>query len=62
MTTTDNPKRFGIRAATAKSASASAIGESRMYYAITTTFAALMIFVPTFIGLRDRTNADWRSR
>jgi hypothetical protein len=31
-----------------------------MYYAITTTFAALSIFVPSFIALRDRSNADWR--
>jgi hypothetical protein len=33
-----------------------------MYYAITTTFAALTIFTPTFIALRDRTNANWRQR
>jgi hypothetical protein len=26
-----------------------------------TTFAALTVFVPSFIALRDRTNADWRS-
>ena len=36
--------------------------EKHMYYAITTTFAALTVFVPTFIGMRDRTNANWRSR
>ena len=24
-------------------------------------FAALTVFVPTFIGIRARTNADWRA-
>jgi hypothetical protein len=33
-----------------------------MYYALVSTFAGLTIFVPTFIGLRSRTNADWRNR
>ena len=33
-----------------------------MYYAITTTFAALTVFTPAFIAMRDRTNANWRSR
>jgi hypothetical protein len=33
-----------------------------MYYAITTTFAALTIFTPAFIAMRDRTNSNWRSR
>ena len=33
-----------------------------MYYAITTTLLALTVFTPTFIALRDRTNANWRSR
>jgi hypothetical protein len=33
-----------------------------MYYALTTTFAALTVFVPTFIGMRDRTNSDWRKK
>jgi hypothetical protein len=33
-----------------------------MYYAITTTFAALTVFVPTFIGMRDRTNSNWRQK
>ena len=33
-----------------------------MYFAMITTFAALSIFTPTFIALRDRTNANWRSR
>ena len=32
-----------------------------MYDAIILTFAALTIFVPSFIALRDRTNANWRS-
>jgi hypothetical protein len=31
-----------------------------MYDAIVATFAALTVFVPTFIGVRARTNADWR--
>jgi hypothetical protein len=33
-----------------------------MYDAIVATFAALTVFVPTFIGLRARTNADWRDQ
>jgi hypothetical protein len=33
-----------------------------MYDAIVATFAALTVFVPTFIGLRARTNADWREQ
>lgn len=33
-----------------------------MYDAIVTTFAALTVFVPTFIGMRARTNADWRDQ
>ena len=32
-----------------------------MYYAIVTTFAALTVFVPTFIGIYSRTNDNWRS-
>jgi hypothetical protein len=32
-----------------------------MYTLLIATFAALTIFVPTFIGMRDRTNANWRS-
>ncbi len=32
-----------------------------MYETIVATFAALTVFVPTFIGLRASTNADWRS-
>jgi hypothetical protein len=31
-----------------------------MYDAIVATFAALTVFVPTFIGVRARTNANWR--
>jgi hypothetical protein len=33
-----------------------------MYDAIVTTFAALTVFVPAFIGMRARTNADWRDQ
>jgi hypothetical protein len=33
-----------------------------MYDVIVATFAALTVFVPTFIGLRARTNADWREQ
>jgi hypothetical protein len=33
-----------------------------MYNAIVATFAVLTVFVPTFIGVRARTNGDWRSR
>lgn len=29
-----------------------------MYEFLLTTFAALTVFVPTFIGIRARTNAD----
>lgn len=32
-----------------------------MYYAIVSTFFALTVFTPTFIGMRARTNANWRS-
>jgi hypothetical protein len=32
-----------------------------MYTALVCTFAALSIFVPTFIGLRASTNANWRT-
>lgn len=32
-----------------------------LYYALVSTFAALTVFVPTFIGLRDRSNSDWRA-
>jgi len=53
---------LGPRAALAISCDRRAKGETRMYYAITTTFAALTVFTPTFIALRDRTNANWRSR
>ena len=31
-----------------------------MYYAILTTMFGLTIFVPTFIGMRARTNRNWR--
>lgn len=33
-----------------------------MYFAILALASASTIFVPSFIGIRDRTNADWRSR
>jgi hypothetical protein len=32
-----------------------------MYFAITTTVLALTVFVPSFIGLRARSNANWHS-
>lgn len=33
-----------------------------MYNVLLTTFAALTVFVPTFIGIRSSTNAEWRDR
>jgi hypothetical protein len=33
-----------------------------MYTAIVATAFASTIFFPSFIGIRARTNADWRSR
>lgn len=35
--------------------------ETRMYDLLIATFAALTVFVPTFIGIRARTNANWRT-
>jgi hypothetical protein len=32
-----------------------------MYEFLVATFAVATVFVPTFIGIRARTNADWRS-
>lgn len=32
-----------------------------MYLALEATVFALTVFVPLFIALRDRTNANWRS-
>lgn len=32
-----------------------------MYIAMIAFFAASTIFVPSFIGIRARTNANWRS-
>jgi hypothetical protein len=32
-----------------------------MYLALITLVSASTIFVPSFIGIRARTNADWRS-
>ncbi len=31
-----------------------------MYYLLETAAFAAMIFVPSFIGIRARTNANWR--
>jgi hypothetical protein len=31
-----------------------------MYDLLIATFAGLTVFVPTFIGIRARTNANWR--
>ena len=31
-----------------------------MYELLIATFATLTVFVPTFIGIRARTNADWK--
>jgi hypothetical protein len=31
-----------------------------MYELLIATFATLTVFVPTFIGIRARTNSDWR--
>jgi hypothetical protein len=31
-----------------------------MYALLIATFATLTVFVPTFIGIRARTNADWK--
>jgi hypothetical protein len=33
-----------------------------MYDLLIATFAALTVFTPVFIGIRARTNADWRTR
>jgi hypothetical protein len=33
-----------------------------MYVALITAVFASTIFVPSFIGIRARTNANWRSR
>ena len=32
-----------------------------MYEFLIATFAALTVFTPVFIGIRARTNADWRA-
>ena len=32
-----------------------------IYDALIATFAVLTVFVPTFIGIRARTNANWRA-
>jgi len=33
-----------------------------MYDLLITTVFALTVFVPSFIGIRARTNANWRAR
>ncbi len=33
-----------------------------MYFAITASVLGLTVFVPSFIGMRSRTNADWRKK
>jgi len=33
-----------------------------MYLALVALASASTIFVPSFIAIRDRTNADWRAR
>jgi hypothetical protein len=58
MTTTDNPTFGQLR----RTQFARAIGETRMYLAIVATVFASTVFIPSFIGIRARTNADWRSR
>jgi hypothetical protein len=35
--------------------------ETCMYDLLIATFAALTVFVPSFIGIRARTNANWRT-
>ena len=32
-----------------------------MYYALVTTVSALTVFMPAFIGMRDRTNENWHN-
>ncbi|HEY4357113.1 MAG TPA: hypothetical protein VGN16_15295 [Acidobacteriaceae bacterium] len=38
------------------------IQEIFMYFACTALVFALTVFVPSFIAMRDRTNANWRTR
>jgi len=45
----------------AAAANVRAKGELRMYFAITATVFALTVFVPSFIGLRASTNANWHT-
>jgi hypothetical protein len=40
---------------------ARATGETRMYTFAIAFFSAATIFVPSFIGIRSRTNSNWRS-
>ena len=32
-----------------------------MYLALEATVAALTVFIPAFIGMRSRTNSNWRT-
>jgi hypothetical protein len=54
MTTTTTPPGFSA------AITASVIEETRMYELLIATFATLTVFVPTFIGIRARTNSDWK--
>ncbi len=54
MNTTTTPHRVQRRSIRAR------YEETCMYEILIATFAALTVFVPTFIGIRARTNADWR--
>jgi len=54
MTTHYNPARVQRRSHCERNE------ETRMYDLLIATFAALTVFVPTFIGIRARTNADSR--
>ena len=54
MNTTTTPNRVQRRSIRGRNE------ETRMYEILIATFAALTVFLPTFIGIRARTNADWR--
>jgi hypothetical protein len=54
MNTTTTPHRVQRRSVRERNE------ETRMYELLIATFAALTVFVPTFIGIRARTNADWK--
>jgi len=40
---------------------ARATGETRMYTFAIAFFSAATVFVPSFIGIRARTNSNWRT-